>query len=150
MVGDDAFKKLQLALRQVAGRGEVAERLQHAWKGVAACGIVVDDAEGLETREHAILHDPSRELAAAQRVVSGCEVLFRAKAISTEHERSVHVEQDNSKAGEHAVRGHYTSVSQLSEVVSARRNRGSTAPRSSSVSFTSNAITRRMSAVGNP
>src|SRR5947207_10170849 len=32
----------------------------------------------------------------------------------------------------------------------ARRNRGSRAPRSSSVSFTSNAITRRMSAVGKP
>src|SRR2546421_10753594 len=32
----------------------------------------------------------------------------------------------------------------------ARRNRGSRAPRSSRVSFTSNAITRRMSAVGKP
>src|SRR5947207_7600501 len=106
MVGDDAFKKLQLVLGQVAGRGEVAERLQHGWKGVAACGIVVDDAEGLETREHAVLHDPGREVAAAQSAVGGCEVLLRTKAISTEHERSVHVEQDNSKAGEHAVRGH--------------------------------------------
>ena len=69
-------------------------------------GIVIDDAEGLETLDHAVLHDPSRELAAAQRVVGRCEVLCRTKAISTKHERSVHVEQDNSEAGEHAVRGH--------------------------------------------
>src|SRR6266550_4870683 len=106
MVGDDVFKKLQFVLGQVARRGEVAERLQHGWKGVAACGIVVDDAEGLETREHAVLHDPGRELAAAQGAVGGCEVLLRTKAISTEHERYVHVEEENSKAGEHVVGGH--------------------------------------------
>src|SRR6266480_658464 len=95
-----------LTLRLSDENTVVAERLQHGWKGVAACGIVVDDAEGLETREHAVLHDPGRELAPAQGAVGGCEVLLRTKAISTEHERSVHVEQDNSKAGEHAVRDH--------------------------------------------
>src|SRR5438046_8942536 len=104
MVGDDAFKKLQLVLGQVAGRGEVAERLQHGWKGVAACGIVVDDAEGLETREHAVLHDPGREGAAAQRAEGAGEVCLRTKASSTELDRSVHVGRDSSKGGEQAVR----------------------------------------------
>src|SRR5437867_10728633 len=102
MFGDDTLEKLQFGLRQVAGRAELAERLQHGWKGVATSCIVVDDAEGLETSEYAILHDLSSQAAAAQRVVGGREVLLRPEAISAEHERPVHIEQDNREAREHA------------------------------------------------
>src|SRR6266702_3283565 len=102
MFGDDTLEKLQFGLRQVAGRAELAERLQHGWKGVATSCIVVDDAEGLETSEYAILHDLSSQAAAAQRVVGGREVLLRPEAISAEHERPVHIEQDNREARKHA------------------------------------------------
>src|SRR6267154_5555545 len=61
----------------------------------------MDHAEGLETSAHAVLHDLSREAAAAQRVVGGREVLLRPEAISAEHERPVHIEQDNREASEH-------------------------------------------------
>src|SRR6266571_1945419 len=102
MFGDDTLEKLQFGLRQVAGRREVAERLRHGWKGVAPSAIVIDHAEGLKTSEHAILHDLSSQVAAAQCVVGGREVLLRPEAISAEHECPVHVEQDNREPREHA------------------------------------------------
>ena len=97
---DDVLQELQLRLRQVTPRRELAEGFRYPGEGVAARWILVDRAHGLVACRDGSLHRVGCEPASAQRAVRGREVLPGAEAVAAEHDRAVHVEQHDGEAGQ--------------------------------------------------
>src|SRR5213593_3270021 len=100
MLCDDALEQFQLRAGQGARGGYDAESIQYLGKGVAANRVVVDRFQGFAACHDGPAHHLSRESASSKRAVRGRVVLLWAEAVSTEHERPVHVEQHTSEAGE--------------------------------------------------